>query len=265
MRTNPRPTPESIGAYYPEDYGPHHPPPFRPRPPTPGWKRFLKAVLGFNDRQVPEMVPGTLLEVGCASGSYLEEMRQRGWQVQGIEFSESAAQAGRAKGLHIQTASVETATSPQGELDVVAAWMVLEHVHDPLRVLRRIRSWVKPGGFLIASVPDGSCAWTRLFHEVWYDLHLPNHLYHFTPGTLTHVLGRSGWKVDRLYWQKNPNCLLQSLNLAAASKGWTHAGNLVRWLADAPRAAKLRLFLGWILGLFHLSGRMEVWARPRTD
>ena len=265
MRTNPRPTPESIAAYYPEDYGPYHTPPSARRGPRPAWKRVLKAILDFNDRQVPDMVPGSMLEVGCASGSYLEEMRQRGWQVQGIELSESAARAGRAKGLPIQTASVETASSPQGGLDVVAAWMVLEHVHEPIRVLQRIRTWVKPEGVLIASVPDGSCAWTRIFHDVWYDLHLPNHLYHFTPRTLKKVLGVSGWNVDRIYWQKNSNSLLQSLNRVAASRSWATAGKLLRWLADSPHAAKLRLLLGWILGVLHQSGRMEVWARPRTD
>jgi SAM-dependent methyltransferase len=265
LRTNPRPTPESIAAYYPEDYGPYHKPSSGKRPPRPAWKRLLKAALGFKDRQVPDMIPGHLLEVGCASGDYLEEMRERGWQVQGIEFSDKAAEAGRAKGLPIQTASVETAASPQGGMDVVAAWMVLEHVHDPVRVLQRIRSWVKPGSFLIASVPDGSCAWTRVFQDVWYDLHLPNHLYHFTPHTLRKLLGFSGWTVDRIYWQKNPNILLQSLNRVAASRSWRCAGKLLRWLTHAPQAGKLRLLLGWILGLFHLSGRMEVWARPRTD
>jgi 2-polyprenyl-3-methyl-5-hydroxy-6-metoxy-1,4-benzoquinol methylase len=259
MRTNPRPAAASMGAYYPDDYAPYHTAAVA-SPARPG---RLTRLLSLQTRIAPPITNGRLLEIGCASGAYLEQMQRDGWTVEGIEFSASAASQALGKGFAVQVATVESARAPSEPVDVIAAWMVLEHLHEPVGALRRMLSWVRPGGYLIASIPDAGALERRVFKDRWYALQLPTHLFHYTPVTLARVLDAGGWTLERITWQKNCNNLLWSLEYFAADKGWQALGRGVRWLRTAPAGGKLRVLLSWVLGVTRQSGRMEFWARPK--
>jgi SAM-dependent methyltransferase len=267
MRTDPRPTPDTIGAYYPSDYGPYQSTPVIPKAKAPTWHRQLRArwqrFLGKDVRRLPDIAPGHLVEIGCASGAYLAEMRAKGWSVEGIEFSAQAADTARSLGLTVQTASVESAHAPQRPADVLAAWMVLEHLHEPLAALKKIRGWVHPRGYLVAAVPDAGALERRVFGEYWYGLHLPAHLYHYTPRTLRTLLDKAGWELVAVHWQPNCSNLLNSLEWMSEARGWARVLAATRWMKNAPKAASLRKRLGWWLGITRQSGRMEFWARPK--
>jgi len=187
MRTNPRPTLETIGFYYPEDYGP-----FRGTrvnlstsdKTLPRWKQIVRKLFRFNTRLLPNMKFGRLLEIGCASGAFIYKMASLGWDVEGIELSAGAANAARALGLNVHISSVETFSRPARNYDLIVGWMVLEHLHDPVSVLKKLASWTDAGGWLVLSVPNANSFEFRLFKDKWYALQLPNHLYHFTPQTI---------------------------------------------------------------------------------
>jgi SAM-dependent methyltransferase len=263
MRTNPRPTSQSIGAYYPDDYAPYHTSASNPAVAVSRTtlKSRVNRWLGMESRVLPVMTPGKMLEIGCASGAFLEQMRTNGWRTVGIEFSESATRAARAKGFEVHNGSVESAPELGEPVDLIAAWMVLEHLHDPIGVLRRLRTWIKPDGYLVASVPAANGS-IRCFGNASYDLHLPNHLYHFSRSTLTAVLEESGWRVEKVRWQRNPITLLRSLEYWAGDRGVSRLVVALRWLVASKHAKYFRFFLGWVLGLTRTSGRMEIWARP---
>jgi SAM-dependent methyltransferase len=262
MRTDPRPTARTIGAYYPNDYGPYHTSDAPPSVPTTGFKAQLRHLLGMNARVMPKVVPGHMLEIGCANGSYMDQMHRSGWTVEGIEFSDAAAQRARDKGFAVQTGSVESARDPEQQVDVVAAWMVLEHLHDPVGALHKMRRWVKPDGYLIAAVPDAGAKLLQLFGERRYDLHLPNHLYHFTPESLAKLFETSGWRIERVFWQRNCNSLLRSVEYLAHDHGWHRIQRLADWLRRSRSAASWRYALHVLAGWTRQSGRIEVWARP---
>lgn len=266
MRTNPRPTPDTIGLYYPGDYGPYQD--YRPEAVAGkarnGHKKWLRNILGIDARAMPPMLPGRLLEIGCASGAYMDQMRRAGWEVEGLEFSEAAAQLARKKGFIVQVTMVESALAPARPFDVVAAWMVLEHLHDPVGALNKLVSWVKPDGYLVASIPDAGSVEFRLFGARWYALQLPTHLYHYTPRSLSAILHKGGWELVRVTWQRNCNNLLWSLEYLARDKKWLQAELAVRWFrtSTSRSASRLRTLLGWVLGVTRQSGRIEIWARP---
>lgn len=264
MRTDPRPTGETIGAYYPDDYAPYQS--TAPAPRKASWSRQAKARLarwlGRDVRRLPPVAPGRLLEIGCASGAYLRELRDKGWAVEGIEFSANAAATARAAGLTVQTGSVESASPPEQSPDVIAAWMVLEHLHDPVHALLRLREWIKPDGWLVGVVPDASAFDRRLFGTHWYALHLPNHLYHYDPRSLEALFHRAGWQLVQLRWQPNEQNLLRTLEYWLQDAPRPAALRALRWLQHARGAKRLRRGLGWLLGLARQSGRMEFWARP---
>jgi 2-polyprenyl-3-methyl-5-hydroxy-6-metoxy-1,4-benzoquinol methylase len=267
MRTNPRPTAATIGAFYPDNYGPYlstqvgHAPPAAP----PRRKRLpaaLRRAMDPNTERLPAMAPGRLLEIGCASGGFLHRMADQGWQVQGIEYSATAAQAARSAGYRVHTGPLETAPPPDEPFDLIVGWMVLEHLHDPVGSLRKLRAWAKPGAWLVLSVPNAKSLEFQLFKERWYALQLPTHLHHFTPETLGKVLRAGGWSVETVFHQRVLGNLVASTGYVMRDRGFPALG---RKLIEFPeRAGRLNQFLhplACLLALFGQTGRMTVWAR----
>lgn len=267
LRTNPRPTPETIGIYYPSDYGPYQNviQPSTLNKSNSKFKLFLAKILNMESRVLPSITPGNLLEIGCSSGTYLLEMQKKGWVVEGIEYSAIAAKNALDAGLHVQTSSVEEAKPPLHVADIIVAWMVLEHLHQPVAALKKIKGWVKPSGFLVASFPDSSSLVQKVFGEYSYDLHLPNHLYHYTPKTIERVLNLAGWQLIRVSWQKNANTLLNSLEYIAKQKQINWLIKIINWLKLSKQARHIRLILNWLAGITKQSGRIEIWAQPMMD
>ena len=272
MRTNPRPTPDAMGWFYPEDYAPYAQTLVATKPKgvsAPRKKKRRKKRLTpwyapwviKRPRTLPMDAPGRLVEIGCASGSFLHACERDGWTVSGIEFSPHAAQQAQAHGLDVQCSTIEAASDPDAPIDVVAAWMVLEHLHEPVAALQKLHRWTRPDGWLVLSVPDASAWEFKLFGNRWFALQLPTHLYHYAPRTLRVVLDRAGWSVERVFWYRNPNNLLISLSYWAADRGMPRFERWLRDVAADRRGKRVKRTLGWWLALFRQSGRLTVWAR----
>lgn len=265
MRTNPRPTWQAIAFYYPDDYGPHQVAPSvsasTRNQADNFWQLAAIRILDTDSRKTPRLRPGRMLEIGCASGSFLQLMAGRGWQVEGLETSEKAAEAARALGHSIRIGTLEDAADPMEPFDLVVGWHVIEHLYDPGFALRKLYGWTKPGGWLALSMPDASAWEFRVFAEQWYSLDLPRHLFHFTPKTLKSLLAKAGWNMERLLWHHNPNNLLHSLRYCCIDRGWDREGAYLLDVVQGRRQRHLRLFLAKLLGTLRASGRMTVWAR----
>jgi len=271
MRTNPRPTPETMGFYYPDDYGPYQGtrvnPGIEDSSPLPSWQRWVKHIFQFNTTPLPKLPPERLLEIGCASGAFLDKMSRKGWEVEGLEFSEKAADAARSLGFPVYTGTVESTPDPKHPFRLVVGWMVLEHLHDPVLALQKLHSWVEPLGWLVLSVPNAGSMEFKIFKDRWYALQLPNHLYHYTPATLRKVLSRGGWSIVKVFHQRTLS------NLIASAGYWLRdhnilkktSGQLVRY-PEAARSMQYILYpLSSMFSLFGETGRMTVWARRSDD
>ncbi|MBD2291993.1 class I SAM-dependent methyltransferase [Anabaena sphaerica FACHB-251] len=271
MRTNPRPTPETIGYYYPDDYGPYQ---FtkvskNEKQNLPLSQKITQRIFEFNERRLPSLPPGRMLEVGCASGDFLHKMANQGWEVEGIEFSEKAAQTARSLGYKVHIGSLEIAPKPEQKYDLVVAWMVLEHLHDPILGLTKLQSWVKPGGWLAVSVPNIGSLEFKIFKDAWYALQIPTHLYHYNPNTLSQVLEHSGWKMEKVLHHRLLDNIIASLsyllkdiniNPQLSSKLIDYSTtNKYKYLKH--RISRLIYPLSFTLSLCGQTGRMTVWAK----
>jgi SAM-dependent methyltransferase len=267
-RTNPRPTPDTMSFYYPAHYAPYHDADQRPEAATPSAsaaRRLLRRLTRVTTRHVPPIAPGHMLEVGCASGAFMSEMAQVGWNCEGIEFSDSAAQRARALGFRVQTASLETADEPLAPLDLCVGWMVVEHLHDPVFCLRRLRSWMNPDGWLAVSVPDIAALDFRVTGPLWYGLHVPNHLYHFSHATVARLLTFAGWRVRRTIWHKNAATPLRSLAALARTRRKPAVVRLLEHIDNDRSLRHVRWASGVLLGALRQSGRVTVWAQPAGE
>ena len=270
MRTNPRPTQETIGFYYPEDYRPFITTRVTGQPAPPSrldrdglWRGRVKKLLKYDAKALPPADCGRLLELGCASGSFLERMQQAGWEVEGIEASATAAQAAREAGYDVQNSTLEAAQDPEKLYDLIIGWMVLGHLHEPVDSLTTLRKWCDRNGWLVLSIPDAGSLEFTLFRDRWYALHLPCHLYHFSRNTLKKMLESTGWKVERTFWHRNPNNTLNSLGYLASDLEAHRVANYLYDITEGRRHRYVGVTIGVLLGLLRQSGRMTVWARPR--
>jgi SAM-dependent methyltransferase len=272
IRTDPRPTAPTIGFYYPDDYGPYRDTRVGPEAPAPArrplWRRaaslLLKGIVRTNSERLPPVAPGRVLEIGCASGSFLHRMAREGWIAEGIEFSPGPSDAARRMGFRVHTGRIEEATEPEDPYDLVVGWMVLEHLHDPVRALRKIRGWTREAGWLVLSVPNAAAYEFPLFRSAWYALDLPRHLTHFDPVTLRRVLQKGGWRLERVFFQRDLGNVLASCGYVLRERGVLLS--IADWLVAYPeRPGRLALLfypLAFLLSLFGQTGRMTVWARP---
>jgi SAM-dependent methyltransferase len=137
---------------------------------------------------------GRLLEIGSASGWFLGQARDAGFAVEGVEPAAEVAAAATARwDVPVQAATVESATLPDGELDVIVAWHALEHIAMPAAVLERLYAALKPGGLLLVEVPNVDSAASRAQGAAWFHLDLAHHVGHYAPATLADLLRRTGF------------------------------------------------------------------------
>ena len=197
---SPRPGPDEIDHYYPADYQPFlkaiedEPTLFKRLDRRYGLFRRCNEVTKRAGRS------GIVLDIGCATGIFLEGMRVRGWEAQGVELSEFAAKYARERfHLHVTTGTLEEAGYPENQFDLATMWDVLEHVPDPASTLAEIHRILKPGGWLVLSLPN-PLAWERFwFKQFWAGWDVPRHFQLFTPEVLERYLNNAGLKLVEVH------------------------------------------------------------------
>jgi len=277
---------EAIGNYYPPDYGPYHAeesaapvhgPAVESKQP---WylSRPVRAVPGLRrcyywlTRSYATWVPprpahrAQALELGCSDGRFLQELRDAGWQGVGVEPSAEPARRARERDFTVHHGMLEPGMFPAGGFDACFAWMVIEHLHDPLATLREVRRLLADDGWLVFSVPNFGCREAHVFGRYWLDLDVPRHLQHFCPRTVKQLLDSAGFRVSRIIHQRNMLSQIGSAGLWLRARfpgsrlgpaliQFTNHPRLWPQLALAP-VAKL-------LAALRQGSRLTVVARPR--
>lgn len=131
---------------------------------------------------------GSILDIGCSTGAFLQTLMDSRWRLHGIEISANeAATAAALTGADIFVGDPLDAPYKPATFDAVTCFHLLEHVHRPLELVRRIRTWLKPQGVLYVIVPNIASYEARIFRSYWYGLELPRHLFHFSPQSLERI------------------------------------------------------------------------------
>jgi len=101
---------------------------------------------------------GRILDVGCGYGFFLYHMAERGWQVEGIEISAEGRHyaAEHFPRIRVRPKALPDPEIPDCSFDVVTLFYVLEHLADPVGVLREVRRILKPDGLLLLRWPHST-------------------------------------------------------------------------------------------------------------
>lgn len=145
--------------------------------------------------------PGTrtLLDVGAANGLLVEEATLAGLQAVGVEPSESLSAEARERGVDVLTGVLPHPELADRQFDAVTLVDVIEHVPDPVELLRLARARVAPDGCVFVVTPDIASLAARVLGRRWWHLRLA-HVVYFTRATLTRALDEAGF-VPETWWR----------------------------------------------------------------
>jgi len=152
-------------------------------------------------RQIDIVVPfkkdGKILDVGCGNGEMIGWMKEYGWKTYGVDTSREACEQAEKQGLDVFCGELQDAHFSSDFFDVITVNHVLEHVHNPLALLKECNRILKKDGLFIVDCPNFGCSDSRLFREYWQQVDAPRHLYHFTRDTLNKILNAAGFEVHK--------------------------------------------------------------------
>lgn len=190
-RLHPQPTAEEISAFYPREYYGDTGAKFEPLV-----EAMVRLVGARHVRFLVRGLPpgGRILDVGCGRGVLLGAFADLGYEVHGVEISETAV-AGADPRVQIRIADqLAEAEYPPDYFDQVVIWHVLEHVADPRGTIREAHRILKPGGKVVVAVPNFSSLQARWAGAAWFHLDLPRHLFHFPVDALRTLLDDCGYE-----------------------------------------------------------------------
>jgi 2-polyprenyl-3-methyl-5-hydroxy-6-metoxy-1,4-benzoquinol methylase len=183
LRTNPQPSPDVIGQYYDSpDYISH----------SIGNKSIKEIIYDLIRKRtlssklniLNKYSKGNrLLDIGCATGVFLNYCQQNGYSVNGVEPDEKC-RIYAALNFNIQVDTLESLVNfPENSFDVITMWHVLEHVSDINERMSVIKRLLTPDGVLIVALPNPESFDANHYGKYWAAFDVPRHLFHFTKET----------------------------------------------------------------------------------
>ena len=136
--------------------------------------------------------PPRLLDLGCGTGMFLDRRRKAGAQVFGTDISGEALRFSRRRGLD-RLARSDATRIPYADtsFDIVTAFDLIEHVKDDRALVAEARRVLRPGGFLVATVPAHPFLWSS--HDV--SLH---HHRRYRRAQFEGLFAGGGWQTVRM-------------------------------------------------------------------
>lgn len=145
-------------------------------------------------REIEQLLPSghglKLLDAGCGQGHFLQRVRERGWQLFGVEMVESnvAAARNRLPEATIEVGDLTKLPFADGTFDVVVCTEVIEHVPQYQAALSELKRVLKPGGSLILTFPnEPMCMVMRA--AFLRPPRVPDHVNSFTPLRMIKLVG----------------------------------------------------------------------------
>jgi 2-polyprenyl-3-methyl-5-hydroxy-6-metoxy-1,4-benzoquinol methylase len=194
-RQNPRLVWSSLQKYYPEEYKAYA---YRDEK-TRSWRQYIENY-GNNKRckAIHRYINGgSILEVGCGTGGFIQELIRSGnWVVSGIEPNQKAAEFTQKKtDATIYPCRFSDVEFEPGSFDAIVLWTVLEHLDQPIKDLQYAYRLLRKNGWLFFSIPNVESLNLKIFKKYWSGWDIPRHLHIFPRSTLHEILHQIGFSI----------------------------------------------------------------------
>lgn len=189
-----------------------------------------KVVAPFGWTQLAKQTKGRFMDVGCGAGLTVALAQQLGWDAMGIEIDPAAVRTAQQTGLNILEGTYEQLTQYERQFDCVMCSHVLEHVHDPLDLLEKLKIAIKPDGMLLLTLPNSLSVVRDHFGANWRGLEAPRHLAIPSEPQLMQLLAEYGFSIqsvadDRIETAVE-SCRIQRRGSIINSQDIAHASQL---------------------------------------
>ncbi len=216
----PQPAPETLDVIYPPDYGPFQ---FEQLRGPSRWAR--DAVQRLKAARIVRVAgrDGKILDVGTGSGALLRQLRHLGIPSESLYANDFSAHSLRAlanDGFRVLAGPAELIESTE-RFQVICLNQVLEHMAQPVEVVRRLAGLLAPGGHLYIETPSTDGLDCRLFRRrYWGGYHFPRHFFLFNEASLTRLLLEAGLEVREVTYLASPAFWIQCFHHALYDRGW---------------------------------------------
>lgn len=141
---------------------------------------------------------GTILDIGCATGEFLNYLKKKNWNTIGVEPDVEAQNFARTEyKLNVFSEDFLSNSEP-AKIDVITMWHVLEHVHPLEERMQQIKRLLTKDGVALIAVPNADCFDAKHYGKIWAGYDLPRHIYHFTQKTMIRLFEKYNFILDKI-------------------------------------------------------------------
>jgi 2-polyprenyl-3-methyl-5-hydroxy-6-metoxy-1,4-benzoquinol methylase len=188
--TNPYPDLDKLGAYYKsEEYISHS------NTKKGLFSSLYQFVRSYTLRKKFDLIrsynsKGSILDIGCATGEFLNVFKLAKWETEGIE-PDADARKMATDNYDLKIGEEQDIKNIESESkDVITMWHVLEHVPDLNQRMEDLHRILKADGTIFIAVPNYKCHDEEIYGKYWAAYDVPRHLYHFSPESMTKLLAK---------------------------------------------------------------------------
>lgn len=162
-------------------------------------EKFLTLNFKRRIRQLIRYAPaGNVLDIGCGYGFFLNCLGD-GHTGFGLDISEHAVRIARKQfGLNARAGPLEKNTFPPSFFSLITMWDVIEHLPDPKATFEILHTILKDDGVITLTTGNVDSLIAKISAKRWHLYSLPEHLWFFSPQTLTNLLDQTGFRVLEL-------------------------------------------------------------------
>lgn len=136
-----------------------------------------------------------LLEIGSATGIFLDEARIVGFATQGIEISKEASRYAK-ENLHLNVWEGGFLDFPETEKwDAIVSFFTLEHIPEIQALWEKLERMVTPGGAILIAIPSFNGPSFQTNPEEWFRTHPSDHFFDYDPRSIQKILKEIDFEV----------------------------------------------------------------------
>ena len=156
--------------------------------------KFFKEYMDYPFVYFKGLKKGKFLELGAGSGEMLSQFKDLGFNTEGLDLDLKAVKRAKQKGLKIYHGDIFSRNFKENTYDVIFSSHFIEHVPDPIKVMKESLRILKKDGVFIAITPNISSFLHRCLKSKWLNLDPPRHLHMFNADQLIKLMHHAGYK-----------------------------------------------------------------------
>jgi len=140
---------------------------------------------------------GSILDIGCSTGFFLDLALERKWHTSGIELGLDEAGIAEIKGHRIFKSTFES-LSHDDKFDAITMWDVLEHIPDGIDQLKKIKNHLNHNGVLFFQIPNSDSLAAKILRESCRMFDGLEHTNLYNPATVALIAEQCGFEIKEI-------------------------------------------------------------------